>query len=461
MTSRRNLHGVMKGICKVQRLAWMVAFAIIAFVAFADPAYVGAVPDSNGTVLDDPARLVQARDKALIREVTDKVVVVYNGQIGSGVIVSPTGDILTNEHVVGERPFVRVRFSDGVEKLGAVIARDEIADLALVKVHTTRDLPFMTIAEDDALEQGDTVYLCGHPFGEEFVCMKGIVSKRWTTSPNLGSQFYGEWISDAPVFPGFSGGAAFNLQGDLVGLPHARAPGRIVPAGISILIPPGLLQKAHRDFIQYGALHWAHLGIQVQDMSQAVATRHGVEPFHGVLVRATLPEEHVDDWLEGNDILTHFGDARIRRIDDLKRAVRVSDPGDVVEVTVLRHGRTMAVSVELGEGTLAALDSDASVDLDVHDVYGFTFHFDAELNACVVDSVDEQSSASHAGLLPGAIIKTYDSAVRLNSRRRVALFWRALGSLDDGDGLRLHVSNDGDNTRFETMLYNPTRRMWL
>lgn len=138
-----------------------------------------------------------------------------------------------NEHVVGERPFVRVRFSDGVEKLGAVIARDEIADLALVKVHTTRDLPFMTIAEDDALEQGDTVYLCGHPFG----------------------------------------------------------------------------------------------------------------------------------------------------IDDLKRAVRVSDPGDVVEVTVLRHGRTMAVSVELGE--------------------------------------------------------------------------------DHGDGLRLHVSNDGDNTRFETMLYNPTRRMWL
>ena len=447
MMSRRNFHSAMKGICGG-------VFAIIALIAFVDSAY-------GGGGLTDSVRLLQAHDKALIREATDKVVVVYNEQMGSGVVVSSAGDILTNAHVVGEHPFVRIRFSDRGEMLGMVVARDEVSDIALVRVNASGDLPFMTIADNDALEQGDTVYLCGHPFGEEFVCMKGIVSKRWTTSPNLGSEFYGEWISDAPVFPGFSGGAAFNLQGELVGLPHARAPGRIVPAGISILIPPGLIKKAYRDFAQHGSVHWAHLGIQVQDMPQTVAMRHGVGLFHGVLVRSVLPEEHADGLLEENDILTHFGHARIRRIDDLKRAVRVSDPGDVVDVTVLRNGQIIAVSVELGEGTLAVLDSDASVGLNVHDVYGFTFHFDDGLNACVVDSVDEHGSAYHAGLQPGVVIKAYDSTVRLTSRARVALFWRVLSSLDDGDGLRLRVSTSGKKIPFETMLYNPTRRMWL
>ena len=237
-------------------------------------------------------------DKEVIRGIIPKVVVVYNEYFGAGVLVSRHGDILTNEHVIGEAPFVRIRFSNGVETGGKVIARDEISDLALVRVNASHTLPFLKIAADDALEQGDTVFHCGHPFGEEFVCMKGIVSKRWTTSRNLGSEFYGEWISDAPVFPGFSGGASVNIQGELVGLPHARAPGRIMPAGVSILIPPGILNKAYRDFTQYGTFRWAHLGIQIQDMPQSVASRHGMAPFQGVLVSKILPdrsEEHTSE----------------------------------------------------------------------------------------------------------------------------------------------------------------------
>ena len=267
-------------------------------------------------------------DKELIRHVIEKVVVVLAQGLGAGVIVSPDGDILTNKHNVGEHPFVRIRFSNGIEALGEVVARDARSDLALVRVQMEESLPFMNIADDAALEQGDTVFLCGHPFGEGSVCMKGIVSKRWTVSTTLGSHYYGEWISDAPVFPGFSGGAAVNMQEELVGLPHARFPGRLMPAGVSILKSPGLLKKAYRDFKQHRQFRWAHLGIQVQDMPRAVAKRHGVEPFQGVLVSAMLPEVRAGSKLEVGDVLTHFGEVRIRRIDELRRVMQVRDPGD-------------------------------------------------------------------------------------------------------------------------------------
>ena len=399
-------------------------------------------------------------DQEVIRGVIPKVVVVFNKHYGAGVLVSSTGDILTNEHVVGDAPFVRIRFSNGVETGGEVIARDELSDLALVRVRVSDPLPFLKIANDDDLEQGDTVFHCGHPFGEEFVCMKGIVSKRWTTSPNLGSEFYGEWISDAPVFPGFSGGASVNFHGDLVGLPHARAPGRIMPAGISILIPPDILTKAYRDFTQHGKYRWAHLGIQVQDLSQSVASRHGMAPFQGVLVTKVLPEVSENSPLQPDDILTHVGDHRVKRIDALRRVVRVSDPNETLEVRVLRDGKVVSFSIALRDGVLAEGER-APKDVDFTEVFGGSFHFDARLRRCVVDEVEDQGSAMNAGIQSDAMIVWYRNRNPLNTERQVEIFRNEMRLLDDGEGMLLRVSNDGGTTFFDTMLFNPIRRMWL
>ena len=416
---------------------------------------------SQGKLAHNPAILPHGTlDQEVIRRVIPKVVVVYNEHYGAGVLVSSTGDILTNEHVVGDNPFVRVRFSNGVETRGEVVAKDERSDLALIRVSVSDPLPFLKIGDDGALEQGDTVFHCGHPFGEEFVCTKGIVSKRWTISPNLGSEFYGEWISDAPVFPGFSGGASVNIHGELVGLPHARAPGRIMPAGISILIPPDILNKAYRDFTQHGEFRWAHLGIQVQDMPQSVANRHGMAPFQGVLVNKILSVVSDDSFLKPKDILTHVENHRVKHIDALRRVVRVSDPKETLDVRVLRGGKVVSFSIALREGVLAE-GQHVPKDVDVTEVFGGSFYFDETLNRCIVDAVEEQGSAMNAGIRSGTMIVWYRSRNPLNSGRQVEIFRNELRLLEDGEGMLLRVSNDEGKTFFSTMLFNPIRRMWL
>ncbi|MBE0505347.1 MAG: Do family serine endopeptidase [Marinospirillum sp.] len=268
--------------------------------------------------------------------------------LGSGVIVSAEGYILTNHHVVNGADEIRVALRDGRETFARTIGSDPDSDLAVLKIELD-NLPVIALASSDTLEVGDVVLAIGNPFGVGQTVTQGIVSALGRNS--LGINTYEDFIqTDAAINPGNSGGALINPYGQLLGINTAIFSRSGGSQGIGFAIPSNLSKQIMLDLINQGFVVRGWMGIEVQEMTPALAQSLKLEANRGVLVAGLLRNgpAHTAGLLPGDVIETING----RRVDNAREAINYIAglrPETKVKVELVRDGERRSVDATIGQ----------------------------------------------------------------------------------------------------------------
>ncbi len=268
--------------------------------------------------------------------------------LGSGVILTSDGYILTNHHVIAEADEIEVLLADGRISAATVVGTDPETDLAVLHIDA-EDLPTVTVANNDGPQVGDVVLAIGNPFGVGQTVTQGIVSATGRTQ--LGLTTFEDFIqTDAAINPGNSGGALIDARGELIGINtaiYSRSGGSM---GIGFAIPVTLAQEVMESIIETGRVIRGWTGVQVQQVTPALARSFGLEEQRGALVagvEADSPAAEVG--LRPGDVLLEVDDRRIDDIDTLLGRVTDLDPGDTMTVSGLRNGDEFEHEMTVGE----------------------------------------------------------------------------------------------------------------
>ncbi|OHE81377.1 MAG: peptidase S1, partial [Verrucomicrobia bacterium RIFCSPLOWO2_12_FULL_64_8] len=225
--------------------------------------------------------------------------------LGSGVIVSTDGYILTNNHVVDGADKVKVTLADQRELDARVIGRDEKTDIAVIKVDA-RDLPAITFADSDGVEVGDRVLAVGNPFGIGQTVTTGIVSAKGRAAA-VGIDYEDFIQTDAAINPGNSGGALVDMQGRLIGLNTAILSRSGGFQGIGFAIPSDLARTVMNSLVRDGKVVRGFLGVLIQDLTPALAEQFNLKSTHGALVSQVNPDGPADKaGLQSGDVVVEF-----------------------------------------------------------------------------------------------------------------------------------------------------------
>src|SRR5512135_3617368 len=271
--------------------------------------------------------------------------------LGSGVIVSPSGYILTNQHVVEAAEEIEVALPNGRKLLAKVVGDDPETDLAVLRVDA-EGLPAITFGSSDALRVGDVVLAIGNPFGVGQTVTSGIVS---ATGRGLGIEDYEDFIqTDAPINPGNSGGALVDVEGRLIGINTAifsRSGGN---QGIGFAIPSDLARNVMNSLVKYGHVTRGYLGVMIQDVTPALAKEFKLKDAKGALVGDVVPKGPADKaGLKDGDVVVQFNGKNVTDSRHLKLMVAEAKPDSTVPVKILRDGssKTIEVTVRQLPGT--------------------------------------------------------------------------------------------------------------
>jgi len=350
--------------------------------------------------------------------------------LGSGVVLSPDGYIVTNNHVVEGADQVEVRLPDKTSFKAKVVGADSATDLALLKIDA-ENLPYLSVAKGGNLGVGDIVFAIGNPFGVGQTVTMGIVSA--TGRGNLGIEDYEDFIqTDAAINPGNSGGALINAQGQLVGINTAiigRSGGN---NGIGFAIPVKMVEKIIPQLRQNGAVTRGYIGAYIQDVSPEIASAFNAKGTNGALVSDVSPDgPGAKAGLKRGDIITAVDGKPIPDGRRLRLLVAGTAPGTTVNMTVLRNGTEEQIPVTLGKlpgskeeqantpgaenNSLRGLNVQPLTP-DIRDQLGL----EAGTNGVVVSGVDG-GPAMDAGLQRGDVIEEVNRlAVRTPSDLRSA-----------------------------------------
>ena len=259
---------------------------------------------------------------------------------GSGVVLTPDGYIVTNNHVVEGADEVEVTFNNKVKKTATIIGTDPTTDLALIKVEAS-DLPFLTFGDSDNVRIGEWVLAVGNPFNLTSTVTAGIVSAKARNLSILGEGTSVESFiqTDAAVNPGNSGGALVNTKGELVGINAAIASHTGSYEGYSFAIPSNIVRKVVDDLLLYGTAQRGYLGVQIAELTQELAEKEGLENIEGVYVgEVTEGGAAKLAGLKDGDVITAINGKKVNSTTQLKENIGQYRPGDKVDVEVNRQG---------------------------------------------------------------------------------------------------------------------------
>ena len=263
---------------------------------------------------------------------------------GSGVIISPDGYIVTNNHVIDKAKELHVTLNNNGSYEATVVGADPTTDIALIKIEPEQPLPYLAFGDSDNAKIGEWVLAVGNPFNLTSTVTAGIVSAK---ARNLGrNQSFLQ--TDAAVNPGNSGGALVNTNGDLIGINTAITSQTGSYVGYSFAVPSNLAKKVIEDIMEFGNVQKGILGITTVRLNTQQAVDKGVNEIDGVYIDSIEDESGADDaGLQSGDVIKKVDDIRVRRFGDLTGYVSTKRPGDKVEVTISRKGRNMVVPVVL------------------------------------------------------------------------------------------------------------------
>ncbi|MGA9836858.1 MAG: trypsin-like peptidase domain-containing protein [Gemmatimonadaceae bacterium] len=294
---------------------------------------------------------------------------------GSGFIVSRDGYILTNNHVVADggdlADKLTVTLLDNRKFTAKVIGRDPTTDVALIKIDAN-NLPTVALGEDSAAHVGQWVLAIGNPLGLNFTVTSGIVSAKGRqlngllNTPDNPYAIMDYIQTDAAINPGNSGGPLVNLQGQVIGINSALASGTGYFAGYGFAIPISLARKVMDDFIKYGHVRRAVLGVSIVDASNADATINGMADIHGASVQGFTtdngPSPAEQAGIDISDVIISVDGQQVKDVAALQRVVRNYEPGQTIKLGVMRHGKSLTIPVKLGEPPAASTTALASND---------------------------------------------------------------------------------------------------
>jgi len=378
--------------------------------------------------------------------------------LGSGVIVSPEGYILTNNHVVDGATSVVVTLHDKREFKAHVIGTDARTDIAVIKIDGS-DFPALTLGDSSKVEVGDVVLAIGNPYGVGQTVTSGIVSA--TGRSGLGIEQVEDFIqTDAAINPGNSGGALVDDEGHLVGINTAiLAANSGGNQGIGFAVPINLARSDMDQIVAHGKVEHGYIGILPQDVTPALSKAFNAKDTSGALVGEVTPNSpaaHSD--LKRGDIIVAINGEPVMDANQLRMKIGMTAPNSTVDLKVLRNGQTQNVSVTLGEfpstEERASLDThnngaapDKSLDgVSVENITPETaqdLKLPASTPGVVVSEVNPASRAADAGLKPGDVIQQVNHQAVANTRD----FSQALGKPGKDDSVLLLVNRDG-NTIF-------------
>jgi Do/DeqQ family serine protease len=271
--------------------------------------------------------------------------------LGSGVIVSPAGYILTNNHVIEEADEIEVVLNDGRKGVAQVIGTDPETDLAILKVEL-KDLPVITLGNSDALEIGDQVLAIGNPFGVGQTVTSGIVSALGRTQ--LGINTFENFIqTDAAINPGNSGGALVDINGHLMGINtaiYSRSGGSM---GIGFAIPTSTARSVLDSIVKDGQVTRGWIGVEPQDLSPELAESFGIQLGAGVIITGVLQDgPAAQAGLKPGDVITRVAERDVKNVAELLSAVAALPPGTPADLEIMRRDGKSVLQVTPGRRNL-------------------------------------------------------------------------------------------------------------
>ncbi|MEC4674746.1 MAG: Do family serine endopeptidase [Nitrospirota bacterium] len=330
--------------------------------------------------------------------------------LGSGVIVSANGYIITNNHVVEQADELTVLLGDKRKFPARLIGTDPKTDLAVIKIDA-QDLPTLEWGNSGMLQVGELVLAVGNPFGLNQTVTMGIISA--IGRANMGIVDYEDFIqTDAAINPGNSGGALVNLQGQLIGINTAifsRTGGYM---GIGFSIPSNMVKGVMVNLIDHGKVIRGWLGVSIQELTPALAEQFHAPDSQGALVGDVVDHSPAADaGLNRGDVIRRYQNHAVKDPTHLRSLVADTSPGSTISLEVLRDGATKAISVSIGElpKNLTAMRSSNRESPKNHALSGMAVeqvpHGRTKNNEGVmISSVNPDSAAQKAGLRKGDII---------------------------------------------------------
>ncbi len=372
--------------------------------------------------------------------------------LGSGVIVSDDGYIVTNNHVVSDAEEISVTLSSGDEFEAELVGTDPKTDVAVIKIDG-KGLPHANLGDSDDVEVGEWVLAIGSPFSQELgaTVTAGIVS---ATGRGLGLANYEDFIqTDAAINPGNSGGALVNLDGEVIGINTAIATRSGGSQGVGFAIPINMVRDIENDLIDDGKVTRGWIGIAIQPITKEFQEAFDLPNRSGVLVSKVEPGSPAEEaGLKQRDVIRYLNGEEIESFRAFRNEVARTEPGTRIRLGVDRGGKDKKITVVLGtfpeDGeTPAASDRRSGEKLGI-EVTNITPELQRRFNldrseGVVVTSVRRGSVAARNGIAPGdVILETNRTEVYGVSEYR-----KAIGKVDPGDVVLLLVER-GDNTRF-------------
>jgi serine protease Do len=394
--------------------------------------------------------------------------------LGSGVIISADGYILTANHVVEGADEIKVSLAKGGQEYTAkVIGADPPTDVAVLKING-KDLPIITMADSDKLEVGDVVLALGNPFGVGQTVTMGIVSA--TGRNALGINQYENFIqTDAAINPGNSGGALVDADGRLIGINTAIFSESGGYQGVGFAVPVNLARSVMERLIKYGKVTRGYLGVDIQSLTPDLAEEFGLPDQSGALVTDVEPNTPAAKaGLQNGDVIRKVDDKKIDDSQQLRLMISQTAPDTKVNVTFLRSENGKKPVEKTVSATLGTLPGQANargqnapeeqknsdydsldgvevgdIDSSARQQYGLP----GSVQGAVVTNVDENSNSAEAGLREGDVIQEIDrqpvhnadDAVRLSDKahgKRVLLHvWRPNPSGNGGGSFFITVDN--------------------
>ena len=355
---------------------------------------------------------------------------------GSGFVIDQSGYIVTNNHVVANATDIEAAFSDGKKLKAKLIGRDELTDVALLKVESPHALPSVPFDDDAKVRVGDWVLAVGNPFGLGGTVTAGIVSARGRDEVG-GTQYTDHLEIDASINRGNSGGPTFDMNGKVIGMNTAIFSPSGGSVGIGFAIPSTTIQRVVEDLKKSGAVTRGWLGVQIQSLSDDAAEALGLPSTNGALVGEVIESSPAQKaGIKQGDVVLKMNGTAIKDNKDLSRKVAALQVGQSASFTLWRDNKETTMSVTIakrpGEERLSSRDDgkggkkDGAKSAESADVSALglglatitpavrsEYELDAKASGLLITTVDPDSDAAERGLRPGdRIISVGNDEVR-------------------------------------------------
>lgn len=338
--------------------------------------------------------------------------------LGSGFIIDASGIIITNNHVIDEADEISIRLHDGTELKAELIGKDDKVDLAVLKVETDEDLPFVSFGDDSTSRVGDWVLAIGNPFGLGGTVTAGIISAR---NRDIQSGPYDQYIqTDASINRGNSGGPMFNMDGEVIGINtaiYSQSGGNI---GIGFAVPSTQAEIVVNQLREFGRTKRGRIGVTIRGVNDDIAESLGLENSDGAMVNSVLEDSPSSNaGVEFGDIIIEFNGTSIKEVRDLTTIVANTEIGKTVDMVVLRKGKreTLEITIdELDEGASTEEEAKEAAKEELETVLGLSLtelddeareelEIDEEIDGVLITNVDSESGREGLrGLRRGDVI---------------------------------------------------------